>query len=224
MKYDVIICLPDQHIPWVDWNAIKEISKVYHHYKRQKKKVCVVNLGDIIDAKAWSRYPKDTDDLSPQAEWDAVILGMEKLHKLLPEQQLILGNHDTRAVSRAFEVGLPRQLVKTLAQAFDYEGWTWHAGPKPLIIDNIVFMHGDEMTGTPGQRANRLGKSVVMGHSHKASIEYTCTFTHNVFGMQCGWVGDPDGMGARYASKHPVLCFKGYAVIENGVPRLIPLG
>lgn len=224
MKYDVIICLPDQHLPWPDWNAIKEVSKVYHHYKRQKKRVCVVNLGDIIDAKAWSRFPKDNDDLSAQLEWDQVIVAMEKLHKLLPEQQLLLGNHDRRLVVKALEANLPRQLVKGLDDLFPYNGWKWHTHSKPLVIDDIIFMHGDEMAGTVAQKANKLGKSVVQGHTHKGSLTYTNTFTHNVFGMECGWIGDENGMGARYASKHPVLCFKGFAVIENGAPRLIPLG
>ena len=221
--YKKILVIPDIHFPFSDWKAIKKI----HAWKVKNRPDLIVFLGDVLDAKAWSRYPKDTDDLSAQAEFDAAEADMKKLHKLFPKAILLMGNHDVRAMSKALEVHLPKQLINSLQDVFAFKGWVWHTHTKPLVINTpsgkVAFMHGDEIQGTPSQKASKLGMSVVHGHTHKASLSYVDTFTHQVYGMECGHVSDPDSKGMRYAVKNPVTSWLGFATIIDGVPALIPL-
>ena len=214
-----ILVLPDIHLPYPNWSALKKVAKFNETYQAD----IIIQLGDLIDAKAWSRWPKDPDDDSAQAEWDKTHDAVLKLAKLFPEMTIILGNHDRRPMAKALEAGLPKQLVKTLGDVFAIPGWTWHIDSKPLVVDNIVFMHGDEMAGTPGQKASKLGKSVCQGHTHKASLTYVNTFQHQVFGMECGHIADINSIAFRYSAKNPVTSFTGFAVIDNGVPHLYPL-
>lgn len=220
--FDVIMALPDQHIPWCNWKAIEAFSKRVKAYKKQGKSVKVVNLGDVMDQKAWSRFSKDPDDLSPHQEWSDVELGMDYLAELLPEMTIVLGNHDSRAYKKAVEVGLPKQLIRSLEDLFPYEGWTWHMSTKPLMVDGIMFIHGDEMAGGALQKAAKLGRSVVQGHVHKGNLNYVDIFDKQIFAVESGCVIDREAIAFRYAAKHPLSCFIGWTEIHNGVPHLVP--
>jgi predicted phosphodiesterase len=182
----------------------------------------VIQMGDIIDAKAWSRFPKDPDDDSPSLEWKKVRKEMAILNKLFPELHIINGNHQDRVMKRALEAGLPRELVKSLETVFDYPGWNWEIGNKPFIFENIAFVHGDETIGCPSAKAKQYGMSIVQGHSHKASIEYINLFDKQLFAAEVGWLGDDTALAFNYACKNPSRSWLGVMLIENGVPHLIP--
>lgn len=215
-----ILILPDLHLPHTNWAGLEQAAA----YAKIFKPDIVIQLGDLIDAKAWSRFGKDVDDDSPQAEWDAVERDVKRLAKLFPKMTILSGNHDRRTAAKACEASLPRQLVKSLEEAFGVKGWTWHMSSKPLVVDGIVLVHGDEMAGTPGQKAAKLGKSVVQGHTHKASLTYINTFQHQLFGMEAGCLIDAESIAFRYSARNPMTCFQGFAVIDNGLPVLVPVG
>jgi len=214
-----ILVIPDVHLPHCDWTALKKVAKFNETYKAD----IVIQLGDLIDAKAWSKYQKDPDDHSPEREWKMVEKSANRLAQLFPEMTILIGNHDRRPMAKAMEVGLPKALLKGLGEALGIPGWEWHMGPEPLVVDDIVFVHGDEMAGTPAQKAAKLGKSLVQGHTHKASLTYVNTFQHQVFGLECGHIADIKTIAFRYSAKNPETSWKGFATIDNGVPQLWPL-
>jgi len=214
-----ILIIPDSHLPCADWIALQAIYK----FNKKFKADIIIQLGDLIDAKAWSRWPKDPDDDSAQLEWDKTEAAVLKFAKLFPKMTIILGNHDRRPMAKALEVGLPKQLVRRLDEVFNVPGWNWHLDNKPLVVDGVVFIHGDEMGGTVSQKASRLGVSVVQGHTHKASLTYINTFQKQLFAMECGHVADTETSAFRYSAKNPMTSWKGFATIEDGVPRLHPL-
>jgi predicted phosphodiesterase len=223
-KSRIIFALPDMHLPYMDWNAIEKVAEEIKIAKRRGDDVTVVQLGDLMDQRAWSRFPKEGDADNAQHEWDLAEKCMQRLHKLIPEMTIIFGNHDSRIAKKATEVYLPKQLVKTLDKHFNFDGWKWHTSDDPLVIDGIAFIHGDSFPiPRPISAALRLGQSVVFGHTHQSHLSYVTTHNRTMFALNCGWLGDETQSAFRYASGSPHKCWKGYGVIIDGTPHLIPI-
>lgn len=214
-----VFVLGDIHAPWVLWKALEDAARARDAYKPDR----VIQVGDMIDAKAWSRHPKDPDDC-PSSEWDQTEIAMDKVHKLFPELTILSGNHDRRIMHRASEVSLPSQLVKSLKECFPYKGWEWRVdGSQQLTIDGVLYIHGDETLGNAWQKAQRMGNSVVQGHDHMAYLQYINTFNSQIWGMSVGTFLDGASAAARYAARNPFRSWHGWATVTDGVlPMLHP--
>lgn len=220
----IIFVLGDIHLPWCDWDALKEVAEEIKLAERRGDDVTVVQVGDLLDARAWSKYPKGPADENAQREWDEAEAAMDKLYELIPQMHILLGNHDERFAKKAMESMLPKQLIKSLDEYFNFDGWKWHTADAPLEVDGIAFIHGDSFPiPVPATAALRLGQSVCYGHTHTAQLQYIVTFKKRIFSMNVGWLGDESKSAFSYARKSPNRSFKGYGVIIDGVPHLMPL-
>jgi predicted phosphodiesterase len=222
--YDKILVLPDIHAPFFNWKAVKVAAK----WAKRHKPELVIQLGDIMDQKAWSRFPKDADDPSPHQEFELSIEAMDRLADMFPDMELLLGNHDLRIAKAALEVGFTKHIVRDLEEIFEYPGWNWHSNPRDHLIVNtrrgpVLFRHGDEEGGTAVAKSRLFGMSVVQGHTHQASIGYTSTMRGQVFGMECGHLMDTTSKAATYACRNGKYPVTGIGIIKYGVPYFLPL-
>lgn len=219
--YKKVLILPDIHLPWANWDALKQAYK----WRLKHKPDLVICLGDITDQKIWSRWPKDTDDASPTDEFLAAEKGLKKLHQWFPKLVIIRGNHDTRIQSKAIEVGIPAQMFSDIDEVFNFKGWEWIPQNEKLVIKTIrgpvIIVHGDEQGGTPAQKSRILGMSLIQGHSHKVSITYTSTLKGTIFGAEMGCIMDIHSKAAKYAAPNPVGASIGFGVLKFGVPYFI---
>lgn len=222
--YNKVLIIPDLHIPFVNMQALK----VVHRWCKNHKPDLVIQLGDIFDFKAWSRWPKDADDASPHAEFEMAIKLGRDVSKMFPDMEILTGNHDLRIAKKAMEVGFTKHIVRELSEVFPYEGWKWHADPLDKLIINtkkgpVWCMHGDEQGGTPAQKSRLLGISVIQGHTHQASITHSSSLAHDLFAMETGHLMNMRSKGAQYAFKmgrYPVM---GFGVLKYGIPYFIPV-
>lgn len=220
----VLFVLGDIHIPYMSWKAINQVADDIKRAQDAGDEVKVVQVGDLLDMRAWSRWPKDAESENAQREWDNAEIELEKLNKLIPQMHIIFGNHDRRIATRASESQMPRQLVKTLDHYFDFPGWKWHAGTDPLIINDVMVLHGDETTySSAGHLATKYGRSVVYGHTHRMSLEYMALFDKKYWGMNVGWLGDVQQTAFNYSRQSPGKYQLGYGVVVDGIPMLVPL-
>jgi predicted phosphodiesterase len=219
--YNKVLILPDMHAPWVNWKAIEQA----HKWAKRHKPDLVIQLGDITDQKVWSRWPKDTDDPAPSDEYIAAEKVMKRLHKMFPKMTIIRGNHDTRILSKAIEVGIPAQMFNDIDKVFNYKGWTWIPQNHKLVINTVrgkvLVVHGDEQGGTVVQKSRILGLSIIQGHTHKVSITYTTSIKGTVFGAEMGCLMDVDSKAAKYAAANPIGCSVGFGVLKYGIPYFI---
>jgi len=223
-QYKKILVIPDLHIPFIDVRVLKVVQM---WYKRHKPDL-VVQLGDMFDFKAWSRWPKDSDDDSPHEEFEASIKLGSTVAKMFPNMEILMGNHDMRVAKRAMEVGFTKHIMRDLDEIFPYDGWNWHADPREKLIINtpkgpIWFLHGDEQGGTAAQKSRLLGISVVQGHSHQSSIVHSSSLAHSVFAMETGHLMDMRSKGAQYAFRMGRYPVAGFGVIKFSIPYFIPL-
>lgn len=213
-----ILVLSDSHTPWADLEVYKQAKDFNKSFKAD----LVISTGDLIDAKAFSRFPKEPEDDGPAVEWSKAVDQCKEIEKLFPEIIILNSNHDRRYLKKASDSGLPRFMLKTLSELVPCKKWNWHLGPNPLIVDNIAFIHGDEYPGQPIAKAQVLGKNLVQGHSHQSIIQYKQVFDRQIWGMDVGCMIDPKGAGFNYASNMLSKVWVGFGYIENNVPHLIP--
>lgn len=219
VKYSVII-LPDTHLPFTAWNVIYAAHKYYLQLLEAGEKVKVIQIGDLTDQKAWSRFQKDPDDYSPDLEWKEIVKQFNKLKKLFPEMTVILGNHDRRIMMRAVEASIPSALIKTLPELFDAPGWNFHTSNVPFQFQGVTYIHGDEFAGTPIIKAQHVGTPLVMGHTHKASITYGANPVTSLWAMEVGHALDSDSPAARYVSRNINKGTMGFGYIDiNSTPH-----
>jgi predicted phosphodiesterase len=219
--YKKILVLPDIHFPFANWDALKQAKKWHDKHKPD----LVIQLGDITDQKIWSRWQSDVDDYSPSKEFEMAERDMKKLHKMFPKMIILRGNHDERIKLRAIEAGIPGNMFSDVNEIFNYKGWEWIPRGEELIVKtlrgDIMFMHGDEMGGNVAQKTRRLGRSVIQGHTHKASITYSNSSLGHFFGAEMGCLMDVQSKAARYAQSNPVGLSIGFGVVKYGVPYFI---
>lgn len=217
-----ILVLSDIHAPWVNWTAIRKAKK----WADKHNPDLVICLGDLTDQKIWSRWQSDTDDVSPCKEFDEAEKAIDKLYELFPKMYIIRGNHDNRVQLRAIEAGIPGKMFRDIDEVFNKSGWKWIPTGDRLIVETqrgpIMFIHGDEMAGTPAQKSRILGMSIVQGHTHKVSVIYTKTDMGHFFGAEMGCLMDTESKASRYAQKNPVGVSVGFGVIKWGLPTFIP--
>ena len=222
-KSESLLVLPDLHVPAHNLPALEWAAGLAEDMKVDT----VVQVGDITDQRAWSRFDKDPDFDNPDLEWERTRKAMADLHELFPNMLIIQGNHDGRAIKRAMGVGIPRALVRGLEQEFPYAGWHWHLEPEPLQIElangeGVMFIHGDEMPGTVGLKAAKLGSHLVQGHSHQAKLEYVTMFNKTIWGVEAGCLVDTDSSAFRYTVNNPRKVTLAVVLILDGVPHIIP--
>lgn len=217
-----VLALGDLHLPWIDWRAVGAVARFALAYKPD----IIVQVGDFIDAQAWSKHPKYTDALGADHEWAQVQKAAKRLHEMLPDDvrmYIIEGNHDRRHKMRALEATIPSQLVKPLSSMFPYANWQWWVQQRPLTLDGVDYVHGDELGGNAHQKASRCGRSIVQGHLHTdAGVKYIQSFHRRTFGLDIGTLMDVKSIAARYAHKKLLRSWIGWATVEDGVPHLHP--
>jgi predicted phosphodiesterase len=217
-----VLILPDTHLPASSKKLIEKAAAIRDEWQPD----IVVQLGDLIDAKAWSRFAKSSDDDSAALEWEKTEKQAEILHSYFPDMIILEGNHDVRLMRKACQdAGIPAKMLKTFQEIFGFKGWKFHNKTTPLIIDNVAYIHGDEVSAPLSTLAQKLGRSVVRGHTHQGGLLFTRYFDREVFAMECGALIDETHNAFGYASKNPRRSWIGIGLVEDGKsPHLISLG
>lgn len=218
-RYNKILVIGDVHTPFQDDDLLEQI----HDFNRKFKADLVLATGDMLDQKAFGVYPKSPKDDSPALEFEKATKACIQIGKMFPKMTILNSNHDRRYLKRISEAGIPSKMVKTLKELIPNEGWTWHLGPDPLVINNsIACVHGDELQGRPILKAEKLGYNLIQGHTHQASIQYSQTFDKKLWALDAGCVVDAKSAAFDYASGYLSKIWTGYGFVENGVPHLVP--
>lgn len=229
--YKKILCIPDSHFPWVDQNAL---AMVYYIAETEKPDI-VVQLGDLFDCYAQSKFPKSMNLFTPKAEWDLARSMAEdmwkKLREILPKADFfcLLGNHMNRPMLR-IEEKFPEGahlLEDAVRKAFTFDGvHTVHDPSEELFIENIMFIHGHYTSGL-SKHMEFSRCNVVHGHTHKGSIVYKPYWNENkshvtLWEMDCGYIGDPNSIPLSYRSQKIHNWVSGCGLVTRLGPMFIP--
>lgn len=218
-KYNKILILGDIHTPFADMELIRQAWQ----YNKSFNADLVICTGDMLDQKAFSKYPKSPEDDGPAVEWEKALDQCWEIESYFPNMIILGSNHDRRYMKKASEAGLPKLMIKTLKELIPIKGWHWHLGPEPLVLNgNIACLHGDELQGAPIVKATKLGMNVIQGHTHQASLQYLQTFQKQLWAVDPGCMVDKQAAAFDYAASSLTKVFTGFGIVQDNVPQIIP--
>lgn len=205
-----VLVIGDTHAPAMHSGYIRFLKKIEKKHKCNR----VVHIGDLADWNAISYHEKDPSMPSAADEYRSALKQIKQLHKAFPKVDYMIGNHSALPTRKAQTIGLPAEVLKDFKSLWGLDGWTIHPRFADLVIDGVIYRHGDKCKG--GQMAaykNAISefRSVVQGHLHaQAGIWYHANQEDCVFGMQVGCGVDHHhpamNYGRVYAAKPIVGC------------------
>lgn len=214
-----ILVIGDCHMPAMHVRYIPFLKRIEKKYKCNK----VVHIGDAVDWNAISFHEKDPALPSPEQEYTEAYKQMQKMYKAFPKVDYMTGNHSDLPARKARFIGLPDSVVMPFKKVWDVDGWTIHPRYHDLIIDGVIYRHGDK--GKGGQRIAALAnardehKSVVQGHFHaQFGVEFAANQDRVIWGMQVGCGTEPNHPNMNYSKVYSARPILGCGVVLNGEP------
>ncbi len=216
----ILVC-SDLHIPYHH----KDAFEFLRYIKKDFKPTRIINIGDEVDNHAISFHKSDPDLMGAGDELKASRKYCKELEEMFPKMDLVHSNHGSLSYRRGKEGGIPRHFLRDYNEVLGVgDGWKWY---EEIIVklpnkQTILFRH--QFQANILNAAQQLGCCVVQGHHHnKLTIEYTSSPRALNWGMSVGCLIDKKSLAFAYnkiSPKRPVI---GCAVIEKGIPRLIPM-
>ena len=222
-RKDVILAVPDLHIPYEHPDALAFIAAVKKEYKPD----LVVNLGDMLDFHAISFHDSDPDLLSAGDELARAQEKIKEWEKLLPEQYIVGSNHGDLPLRQFVSKGLPREMIRTYNEIYGVSE-KWKFVPDLTIethskyLPDLYVAHGLKKNAL--QVAQQRGQRFICGHFHTSfEVRYAGNPNSLLWSVMSGCLIDKNSSAFAYGKLNldrPVL---GCTVILYGVPMLIPM-
>lgn len=227
------LCLGDTHFPFIG-----DLKPVFNIIKSTKPHI-IIQIGDLYDFYAYSRFPKRVQLTAQQECSKGRIMAedmWEKIRKLSPKSKCfqLKGNHDDRGKKQVLE------KLPEIDHFVDYTSlWefhkveTIHDTHQELIIDNILFTHGHKNKIGAHLKDYQYMHNVVCGHLHQGGIVYervgAPTKPRVIWEAGAGYLANPFDQELKYRTSNKFFKWsRGVLEIEDSkYPRFIhfdPLG
>lgn len=220
MKNKTVLAIPDIHFPAHHPDTFKFLSAIKKKYKPNE----IVCLGDEIDAAALGEWDKDPDQPGAADELNQAKKLLKVLYQIFPVVKVCTSNHTSRIYRKAFKAGLPKSCLKTYNEILEApKTWVW---ADYWDIDGILYEHGEGYSGQQGalKAATQNMQCTVIGHLHSyAGIQYYANAKHLIWGFNAGCLIDRSNPAFNYGKHIKAKPIIGIGLIENGIPRFIPM-
>lgn len=212
-----VLIIGDTHSPCMHPKYIPFLKKLADHYQPDR----VVHIGDVIDYSAISYHqPSRLNLRDPEMEFRKAYKQVQKLYKVFPKLDWLLGNHCSLPRRKSLDACLPDLLFKDEVDLWDVKGWKVHPRYHDLMIDGVMYRHGDK--GKGGRfpavlNAEQQFCSLVQGHHHQSGgVEYFANELKLIFGMQVGCGVDHHKAEMDYGKKFNKKPILGAGIVING--------
>lgn len=215
-----VFCVPDLHLPFVSAPALAKVIKLIKAHKPD----AVVQLGDLLDMYAFSKFPRSQNVATPRQELRKGIVQARKfwsdVRAAAPKARCyqLLGNHDARLSKRIYEKFPEVESLVKPGRLYKFPGVTTLKSDRDhLEMEDVVYCHG--WLGRTLDHANHFGKPTVHGHRHRPAIETK----GRLWSMDCGHLADPASLPLSYGPSKVNPWRHACGIVEDGFPRLILL-
>ena len=224
IKYKRTLIIGDCHFPFVHTPTLERI----YEYARLHKPEIIIQVGDLYDLYAHSKFPRSQNLYSPVEEERLGREGAEamwkKLKEICPKADCyqLYGNHDVRPVKRTMEVApqMEHIVAKHVEGLMSFDGVKLITDPREeLIIEDIQFIHG--YRGKTGDHRDYTFMNTVCGHLHRAGIAYRRIQGRAIWEMNVGFIGDPEAKVFGYTPQKIKDYTLGFGWIDIDGPRFI---
>lgn len=171
---DRIVVLSDFQIPYHDERTIEAVERFLDDYQPS---VIVLN-GDILDFYSLSTFthnPAHPSDVQKELDIAEALFGSWARRFAASQKVWVLGNHEDRLRKYLWEHPGFSSLRSLDMETMLSIGGAWKVLPygSQAKIGDTLIVHGDKVRQKSGQSAwatfDKLGMSVIMGHTHRAS-------------------------------------------------------
>lgn len=213
-----IMVMGDTHFPFQCDSTLTAFFQRMDEFKPD----VVIQIGDLYDMLAHSKFPRSLNQYNPKQEMDMGRSCAEQFWRatksIVPNAQCfqILGNHCVRPMKRIIESYPEGEnfVAPAFREFFRFDGVeTIHDIRQELIIDGIVFIHG--YMSSLGQHRDFNLMNVVAGHSHQAGVVYRNTPRGILFEANAGYAGDPTSKALGYTPQRLTRWTKSFLEIEK---------
>ncbi len=227
-----LVALGDTHFPWghkraIDW-AIAYIEATKPAY--------VVQLGDLLDAYCFSRYPRNPNIMTPAKElergYNMAAEMWERIREASPKSKCIQlsGNHWPARLYKRVAEQLPEitgmldgkiESLNTFPGVTSYHDDRRHVRIKLPSGQRVTLVHG--WFTRQGEHLRYFNESVVFGHLHRPHLMFDFQANGNpMFELNAGYLGDPKASVFSYGSSVRKKWQVGIGQIVDGYPSFIP--
>lgn len=225
-EYSPTVIIGDTHFPFVSERILDGI----YEFIQKEKPSRVIQIGDLYDMYAHSKFPRSHNIYTPDQEEDLAIEGATKMwntvKSLVPKAELVqlMGNHDVRPVRRTMETNptSERAVKYWLEKITTFQGVnTIHDMRQEYIFEGIMAHHG--YLGQLGAHRDKNLMNFVCGHTHKGGVSYRRFRGQTFWELNAGLVGDPESKVQSYTPQKNHDCTGGLGFIDRYGPRFIAL-
>lgn len=223
-QYTSTVVLGDVHFPFEHQQTLDKAYKFIEKYKPKR----VIQVGDLYDMYAHSKFPRSLNIYSPLQEETLAREKSEAMWKtikaLVPEAECVqlLGNHDVRPVKRTLEVqsAMEHVVKKHLEGLLAFEGVLTINDPRQeYIVEGIEFIHGYRTK--LGDHRDYALMNAVCGHIHRGGVSYRRIRGQTLWELNAGFMADPESKALGYTSQKIADYTLGIGFIDEYGPRFI---
>lgn len=220
-----MLLVGDTHFPFAHQ---KTLEKVYR-FAEKEQPVFIVQMGDLMDQWAHSRFPASRNYYKPDEEMELARSQSEafwgEIKKACPDAKCyqITGNHDERAIKRILDSAptLESFVREGIRRMYAFEGVTTiHDYRESLSLQGIEIHHG--FFGRPGQHMNHIQGNAATAHTHKGSVTYRPLKDRIIAHLDCGFTGDEEAKALSYTPLKTTGWTLGWGFWDEYGPRFIP--
>lgn len=218
MKNTLIIS--DTHFPYHHPDTFDFLEQAAYVYSLE----IIKHTGDIVDNHAGSFHDVEYGTLSAKEEFDQAYECVQRLYKMFPKMDIVIGNHDAIPARKAKAAGLPQDTIKSYNDLYDTT-WNWSDKHFFNITKDKQCLLVHTMSTSTLNNAKSHSHCSVQGHHHSNfGIEYFTDTNMIRWSMSVGCLIDLHHPAFNYASgatmKRPVI---GCGAIIDNEPRLLPM-
>lgn len=221
------LIIGDVHFPFHCKTTLAAICKAVAKIKPDY----IIQVGDLYDQFAFSRFPRSLNGLSPKQELtrarSEAIRFWDHLTRLAPKATCyqLIGNHDERAWARVYSAApeIESILAEPMKELYSFDGVeTLPSQRDELILNGICFSHG--FRTKLGDHARENGMPTVVGHSHTGGVVYLRLKKKVIWELNAGFCANPHSAALSYTRQRQFSKWtQGYGVIDEFGPRFVPL-
>ena len=215
-----VFVISDTHFPFHNRKALKKVIELI----KKEQPTHVIQIGDLLDQYAFSKYSK-TLDINPKDELSLAryyaIEMWRAVQSAVPKAKCIqlIGNHDVRMAKRIAERLPELSSIVDPMKLYRFKGVKLVASDRSYVdIQGVRYLHG--YLSKSLDHATKQGKSVVHGHRHRPCIE---TGGKGIWSMDVGFLGNERLLPFQYTQSKTTNWTVAVGIVEEAKPRLILL-
>lgn len=214
----------DLHFPFTNLNTLT----AFYHFISTHRPARIVQMGDLYDMFAHSKFPGSMNIYTPKQEMDlAQSMARDfwkKCQEIVPgvECHLIMGNHDVRPLKRILESYPAGEMFFNIRPWFEFEGVkTLHDSREELILDGVAYHHG--FRGKLGDHRDHNLMNSVVGHTHRGGVVNRQIRGEVLWELNAGYMGDPLSKALSYTPSKISHWTQGWGWVDEWGARFIPV-